>query len=50
MAEPIDFQSETLYFQKKDDEVLTAFYNEEQNKGVAKEEGKYKGINIRFNL
>lgn len=50
IVQPIDFYSEILYFKGKDDDVLSPFYNVESNKGVPKEEGKFKGINIRFSL
>ena len=50
VAQPIDFYSEIVYFNDKNDDVLSPFYNTEPNKSVSEEEGKFKGLNIRFSL
>ena len=50
IAVPSELEYEILYFKEKDDDVITPFYNEEENRKVAKEDGKYKGLNIRFSL
>jgi len=50
IALPLDFQYEIVYFKEKDDDVITPFYNEQENIKVDKNDAKFKGINIRFSL